>query len=159
MIDFLVHHQNVTIPTNFQCFNPQILMVSPFFRMFSPLFQTPSSFQFFPPFSDHFPTPKVPPACDVPRRGSHLLWPLTSTGLVWTRKNGPISPGKMGALPEQMVDFTNFKIEMLTFAKFHDEKLGENGNWSIKWWMNHMTIYVIHGDIHGYTYSQHLSTN
>ena len=50
MIDFLVHHQNVTIPTNFQCFNPQILMVSPFFRMFSPLFQTPSSFEFFPPF-------------------------------------------------------------------------------------------------------------
>jgi hypothetical protein len=40
---------------------------------------------------------------------------------VW-RKNGPISPRKMGALPEKMVDFTNFKIEVVTLARFNDEK-------------------------------------
>jgi hypothetical protein len=34
----------------------------------------------------------------------------------------PFHQGKMGALPEKMVDFTNFQIEMVTLARFNDEK-------------------------------------
>ena len=142
--------------TNFQCFNPQILMASPFFRMFSPFFQTPSSFQLFPSFSDHCPTPKAPPACDVPRRGSHLSWPPTSASF-----GGKMDPfhQEWGRCFHEMMDFTmkNDGFHQLQnrngdFSEISRWNIGKNGNWSIKWWMNHDNL----DDSRGYTwiYSQ-----
>ena len=40
----------------------------------------------------------------------------------------------MGALPEKMVDFTNFKIEVVTLARFNDGKIRE------KWEFKHQMV-------------------
>jgi hypothetical protein len=79
-----------------------------------------------------------------------INWPrLEEKWTHFTRENG--------ALPEKMMDFTNFQIEVVTLARFNDGKIRKTGNLSIKWWMNHDNL----GDSRGYTwiYSQHLSTN